>query len=44
MSTNSRGRRAHDHRRRGAHDFQPQEHVRFYLDPAGHTFCLFVNE
>jgi catechol 2,3-dioxygenase-like lactoylglutathione lyase family enzyme len=21
---------------------QPQEHVRVYLDPAGHPFCLFV--
>jgi catechol 2,3-dioxygenase-like lactoylglutathione lyase family enzyme len=21
-------------------DFQPQEHVRVYLDPAGHPFCL----
>lgn len=24
-------------------DFQPQEHVRVYLDPAGHPFCLWVN-
>ncbi len=24
-------------------DFQPQEAVRVYLDPAGHPFCLFVN-
>ena len=23
-------------------DFQPQEHVRVYLDPAGHPFCLWV--
>ena len=23
-------------------DFQPQEHVRVYLDPAGHPFCLFI--
>jgi catechol 2,3-dioxygenase-like lactoylglutathione lyase family enzyme len=22
-------------------DFQPQEHVRVLLDPAGHPFCLF---
>ena len=22
-------------------DFQPQEHVRVMLDPAGHPFCLF---
>ncbi len=22
--------------------FQPQEHVRVYLDPAGHPFCLWV--
>ena len=22
-------------------DFQPQEHVRVWLDPAGHPFCLF---
>lgn len=22
--------------------FQPQEHVRVYLDPAGHPFCLFL--
>jgi catechol 2,3-dioxygenase-like lactoylglutathione lyase family enzyme len=22
-------------------DFQPQEHVRVCLDPAGHPFCLF---
>jgi catechol 2,3-dioxygenase-like lactoylglutathione lyase family enzyme len=22
--------------------FQPQENVRVYLDPAGHPFCLFV--
>jgi catechol 2,3-dioxygenase-like lactoylglutathione lyase family enzyme len=22
--------------------FQPQEHVRVYLDPAGHPFCLYV--
>jgi len=24
-------------------DFQPQEHVRVLLDPAGHPFCFFVN-
>ncbi len=24
-------------------DFQPQENVRVYLDPAGHPFCLFVD-
>ncbi|GAA4430856.1 VOC family protein [Georgenia halophila] len=23
-------------------DFQPQEHVRVYLDPVGHPFCLFL--
>ena len=23
-------------------EFQPQEHVRVYLDPAGHPFCLWV--
>ncbi|MGK5737885.1 VOC family protein [Micromonospora sp. URMC 103] len=23
-------------------DFQPQEHVRVHLDPAGHPFCLYV--
>jgi predicted enzyme related to lactoylglutathione lyase len=23
-------------------DFQPQDHVRVYLDPAGHPFCLYV--
>ena len=23
-------------------DFQPQEHVRVCLDPAGHPFCLWV--
>jgi hypothetical protein len=23
-------------------DFQPQEHVRVYLDPAGHPFCLWI--
>lgn len=23
-------------------DFQPQEHVRVMLDPAGHPFCLFL--
>ena len=23
-------------------DHQPQEHVRVYLDPAGHPFCLWV--
>ncbi|MDT4946445.1 MAG: hypothetical protein QOH14_3178 [Pseudonocardiales bacterium] len=25
-------------------EFQPQDSVRVYLDPAGHPFCLFVNE
>jgi catechol 2,3-dioxygenase-like lactoylglutathione lyase family enzyme len=25
-------------------EFQPQEHVRVMLDPAGHPFCLFTNE
>jgi catechol 2,3-dioxygenase-like lactoylglutathione lyase family enzyme len=25
-------------------DFQPQEHVRVLLDPAGHPFCLWVDE
>jgi catechol 2,3-dioxygenase-like lactoylglutathione lyase family enzyme len=24
-------------------DYQPQEDVRVYLDPAGHPFCLFLN-
>ena len=24
-------------------DFQPQEHVRVHLDPAGHPFCLYVD-
>ena len=24
-------------------DYQPQDDVRVYLDPAGHPFCLFVN-
>jgi len=24
-------------------EFQPQNHVRVYLDPAGHPFCLFVD-
>jgi hypothetical protein len=23
-------------------DFQPQQDVRVYLDPAGHPFCLFI--
>jgi catechol 2,3-dioxygenase-like lactoylglutathione lyase family enzyme len=23
--------------------YQPQEHVRVFLDPAGHPFCLFVD-
>ena len=23
-------------------DFQPQDDVRVYLDPAGHPFCLFT--
>jgi catechol 2,3-dioxygenase-like lactoylglutathione lyase family enzyme len=25
-------------------DFQPQEHVRVMLDPAGHPFCLFPGQ
>ncbi len=25
-------------------DYQPQEKVRVYLDPAGHPFCLWVRE
>lgn len=25
-------------------EFQPQEHVRVYLDPAGHPFCIWVRE
>ena len=25
-------------------EYQPQEHVRVYLDPAGHPFCLWVRE
>ena len=25
-------------------DFQPQDHVRVMLDPAGHPFCLFHSE
>ena len=24
-------------------DFQPQDDVRVYFDPAGHPFCLFIN-
>jgi len=24
-------------------DFQPQDNVRVYLDPAGHPFCLYVD-
>jgi catechol 2,3-dioxygenase-like lactoylglutathione lyase family enzyme len=24
-------------------EFQPQEHVRVLLDPAGHPFCLYVD-
>jgi hypothetical protein len=24
-------------------DYQPQEDVRVYLDPAGHPFCLFLH-
>ena len=24
--------------------FQPQEHVRVLLDPAGHPFCLYMND
>jgi hypothetical protein len=24
-------------------DFQPQDDVRVFLDPAGHPFCLFVH-
>ena len=23
-------------------EYQPQEHVRVWLDPAGHPFCLFL--
>jgi catechol 2,3-dioxygenase-like lactoylglutathione lyase family enzyme len=23
-------------------EYQPREHVRVYLDPAGHPFCLFL--
>ncbi len=23
-------------------DFQPQDDVRVFLDPAGHPFCLFI--
>jgi hypothetical protein len=23
-------------------DFQPQDDVRVYIDPAGHPFCLFL--
>jgi catechol 2,3-dioxygenase-like lactoylglutathione lyase family enzyme len=25
-------------------DYQPQQHVRVMLDPAGHPFCLFLSE
>ena len=25
-------------------DFQPQDHVRVYLDPVGHPFCLWVRD
>jgi catechol 2,3-dioxygenase-like lactoylglutathione lyase family enzyme len=25
-------------------DFQPQDDVRVYLDPAGHPFCLFLSQ
>jgi catechol 2,3-dioxygenase-like lactoylglutathione lyase family enzyme len=25
-------------------EFQPQQHVRVHLDPAGHPFCLWVRE
>jgi catechol 2,3-dioxygenase-like lactoylglutathione lyase family enzyme len=25
-------------------EYQPQDDVRVYLDPAGHPFCLFLNE
>lgn len=25
-------------------EYQPQEHVRVYTDPAGHPFCLFLPE
>jgi catechol 2,3-dioxygenase-like lactoylglutathione lyase family enzyme len=24
-------------------DYQPQDHVRVYLDPAGHPFCLYLD-
>jgi hypothetical protein len=27
-----------------AAEFQPQEHVRVYLDPHGHPFCLSMDE
>jgi catechol 2,3-dioxygenase-like lactoylglutathione lyase family enzyme len=25
-------------------DFQPQDNVRVFLDPAGHPFCLYVDD
>lgn len=25
-------------------EYQPQDDVRVYLDPAGHPFCLFISE
>jgi hypothetical protein len=25
-------------------EFQPQDDVRVYLDPAGHPFCLWIND
>jgi catechol 2,3-dioxygenase-like lactoylglutathione lyase family enzyme len=25
-------------------EYQPQEHVRVHLDPAGHPFCLYVED
>jgi hypothetical protein len=25
-------------------DFQPQDNVRVMLDPAGHPFCLYLDE
>ena len=25
-------------------EYQPQDHVRVYLDPAGHPFCLFMRD
>ncbi len=25
-------------------DYQPQDNVRVFLDPAGHPFCLYVSD